>query len=364
MMVHMIFASAVMISALSIKRNGKKTRLYFVGFLIVFLFAALRYGYGNDYFVYLAAHTKIQSGGGSYFKNELLFTCLNKLIPNFYLLVALTSFVFVFTVYRLMKNNLSADMMAPALFVFLFSPYIFLVNLSSIRQCLAMNIFIFAVEYARKHKFWSYVILIFVAALVHRSAALMLPIYFIADERLIRPHHKWLILGATSLLLFCDGVFDTIMRFMLELMNNKNYSYYYSDGIGNSVPSVIAAAVILVYLLINSGKVRGGANVYLKLCIIGYMLSVLAFRSNTIIRLRMYFEIFSVVAIPTLIKINLENGLVLRAKSKGALFCKAFNRFVMPIFIFAVYIVKYINFFRDPTWSMFFDYHTVLEVFL
>ena len=93
--------------ALLIRNRGKQIQM--LPFVLLFFIAALRYMYGNDYSSYYSWHRYIQAGGKSPY-DEVLFTLLNQITHHFYILIALTSFIFVLAVYRLRMDNLPVSL--------------------------------------------------------------------------------------------------------------------------------------------------------------------------------------------------------------------------------------------------------------
>ena len=146
-MVHLVLASSVLIAMVGHKRS-KYT--YIVSCLLLFAFAALRYMYGNDYGNYYANYFRIHAGVKDVY-DEWLFTLLNQISPSFFSLIAVSSAVFVYCIYRLIVDNLSADFAWIGLLIFVVNPYLFLMNLSALRQCIAMVAFIAAVHFAIRY---------------------------------------------------------------------------------------------------------------------------------------------------------------------------------------------------------------------
>ena len=166
-MVHLVFVAVVFIAILSRNNNKNIER---IAFFVLFIFAAIRYMYGNDYYDYMTIHDYIHNGGVYNFSGEPLFNMLNHVVPSFFVLVAIISAVFVYIIYRLISGNLPSGYVWVGVFIFLFNPYLFLVNLSALRQCLAMCAFIIAVNAAYKKRFLLYVVLVAIGALCHKSA--------------------------------------------------------------------------------------------------------------------------------------------------------------------------------------------------
>ena len=179
-MVHFTLLTSSFIAFL---RHNKKSLLLF-SFMLLFIFSALRDGFGNDYDSYKNIYEIIKSTGtNSFYDDNPLFILLNKISPTFQWFIAITSFIFLFAVYKLIKKNVGEEYHGLALLLFLLNPYIFLINLSSIRQSIALALFIWAVSFAVKRKLIPFILLVFFASLFHTSAIVLLPVYFLAKPK-------------------------------------------------------------------------------------------------------------------------------------------------------------------------------------
>ena len=146
-MVHITLLASTVLAFI---KHHKKS-LISVSFLLIFIFSALRYGFGNDYFSYMNIFNTIKiTGWHSYLSTNALFILLNKFAPNFQMVIAITSAMFLIPVYFLIVKNVEAKYHVISLGIFLFHPYLFIVNLSAIRQSIAAALFICAVYMAMK----------------------------------------------------------------------------------------------------------------------------------------------------------------------------------------------------------------------
>lgn len=363
-LVHVIFAAAILLSACSVGKGRNRTYLCWLSFLVLFLFSALRYDFGNDYMSYYNNFVAIKHGNWSAYGSQYVFTLINYLSPSFPFLVAVTSFLFLWAVYRLLKDHLPPEHIWLGLFVFLFSPYIFLMNLSAMRQCLAMLLFMLAIPRAASMStkgFVRYAALILLASFIHKSAILLLPVYFFANNKSIKRLHMGLIFAATALLLLSENLFPTLVSSVLSIFDDKNYVDYFAFGAKNSLRSILLSLIPVAYLLLNASRVPERNLVYTKLSVASYLLSILAFQNNVLIRMRMYFEIFSVVAVPmTYFAVKELLPEEKEPLGAGRRFFLIINRYALPALVFLIYLLKYYNFFQEPVWEPFLTYKTIL----
>ena len=346
-MVHLILTSAFLSTC--IKKN-KKVYLI-IPFIIIFAFCALRYNYGNDYVSYSYSFFKIHNGI-SIFKDEPLYEFFNKIFPNFQLLIAFLSAIYLFLVYNLMKKNVDCKYWFLSVFIFLINPYVFLMSLSALRQTLATCFFLIAIHFAYTKKPLQYIVLILIAALCHKSAILLLPVYFVCNSNPMNRKKIIFIIITLLLLIFNTSIFQGIINNSLSIFSDLNYNAYASNGMVNSIRSIILTSVTFIYLLLNISKLEEKRLMYTKLYLIGIIFNILAINLSVLTRIQMYFDLFSVVAIPAIICVNKKNY----EENK---FLKFLNKNILPTLIIIIYILRYYSFFTNPLWSSFFEYHII-----
>lgn len=356
-MVHLIFIVAVLLAYMS-RKKGKI--LLFMSFFILFLFAALRYMYGNDYSGYLYEYNKIHLGLRSGFE-ETLFVLLNKICPSFYMLIAVTSAVFVTVVYKMVIHNVSREYSWLSLFIFVVCPYLFLMNLSAIRQCLAIMAFVVAVPFGMKRKPIPYALLIVIAAMFHKSAILLLPVYFILGTKAFRRCTVLLVLLALAIM-FRLSETNEIALWIARGFEDKNYIHYASNDLKNSLRATLLTSIYFAYVLLNMDKLEGKQLVYSKLTLVGYSMGILAFQLSLFTRVQMYFDIFTIVTIPTIMEtVNRQGKIYVNLVSPQETIWKCVNKYVFPVLIVLIYFLRYYSFFTNPMWSSFVTYQTIFS---
>lgn len=339
-MVHIIFIIALFCM---IPDLNKKYPFRYFALAVLFLFMALRYDYGNDYMDYYNNHILINAGHDAWGSRDFLFNILNKLTPDFFLLIAIISLFYIITINYLIKKNLNIKQYWFATLILLINPYIFLVQLSSIRQTLAICFFVFAVTFAIKRKILLYLLFVFLAIGMHESAIILLPIYFILTEK---PLNKKYVLLTTIfvLTLIFTPLFDLIMNIVLEYMP-KNYRYYYEKGLQNSVRATLISSFFFFLLVFNFDKLKGKEIIYGKLSLISTIISLLAYKVSMLTRIGMYFDIFMIITIPTVF-IKMDKGL---------------KRNLLILIMLTIYLLRYYSFFTNPLWESFVKYQTILN---
>lgn len=338
-MSHVIFAISLLFSL----PNTRRKVPFFLTLCTLFLFAALRYDFGNDYMAYYSIHTAINNGLPSHGQNDLLYKLLNLMIPNFFWFVAFTSLFYMIGIGYLIRINLKPTEYWFSMLILLLNPYLFLVHLSSMRQTLAIVIVIFAMEALALRKGVLFSLLILLASGFHKSALVLLPLYFIINQRKIGKNAMLLILGLIVIMLGTP-IFDWIINLVLHYF--PQYTVYYEYGLKNSIRSTLISSFFLFLVLFNLDKLDGKEVVYGKLSLLSVSISVLSARLALLGRIGMYFAIFTIVTVPRIFsKITNKNV-----------------RLVLFVVMMAIYLLRYFSFFSNPLWNeSYSSYRTIMS---
>ena len=355
MVVHIVLFCSIIIASIKIK--GKY--LYPISFILLFIIAAIRYEYGNDYIHYFKQYQLIRSGEKSPYGIEHLYTILNKISPNFFWVICFTTFIFIFVHYVFVRDNVPDNIAWVSVMIYVLNPYIYLVNLSSIRQSVALSLFIIAIGYSIKRRFIPYLLCILIGTLFHQSAIALLPIYFIANDRKISNKFLLFVVIVIFALLFSQNLIFSILELILPLFNNLNYVYYANEGSTNSLRATLLSSVYLIYVLVNVGKMEGKALVYSKLYLISCILVVLSYKLSMLTRLQMYFDTFSIVSLPL---IWISSKSFTYSERRWGKVIRIINLYALPGLIMVIYLLRYYSFFTNPLWEPFFTYDTICGV--
>ncbi len=172
-----------------IDQTKSKNRLLWLLLILAptVLIAGIRYGIGIDYFEYESNfyQNKFQRGF-SYFIKEPLHLFIMEIThwiwPNavaiFFVYSFLTMLVF-FKAIEYYKNRMSITL---GLFIFYMTYYLVTYNL--VRQMFAVTMIFYGTRYIFQKKFWKYFGCVLLAGMVHKTAYLMLVLYFFYDGNL------------------------------------------------------------------------------------------------------------------------------------------------------------------------------------
>lgn len=357
-MIHIILFSVVVIAIL----GRKKEVVLNSAFMILAFMTSIRYMYGNDYLSYYRNYNYIKAGNDTIFQDEILYRWLNECLPSFYILIAFTSIIFVLCIHYLIIHNIEKQYVWLSLFILLINPYIFLMHLSAIRQCMALCMFIIAVEFAIRKKIWGYIGMILCATCFHKSAVLLLPIYFVICGKRIGWKRIFLIIGILLIMLFALDL-NNIAKEIIQIFDDSNYNSYLASEMGNSMRATLLSSIYLIYGLLNLPRLKGKYLVYGKLYVISTCLSVLAYKISMLTRIQMYFEIYSIVIIPNIIMSNkLDGKIIIYRNNMLKTFQEMLNMYVFPCLMYVIYLLRYYSFFTNPMWKAFGEYHTIFSL--
>ena len=355
-MVHVLLALAMLFAVI----GSKNKYIQRVAFLVLFIFAALRFMYGNDYYNYYLWFNHIHSGGESGFKTELLYNLLNRVLPSFPVLIALSSAFLILVVYRLITKNLPTHYSWIGICIFVICPALFLMNLSALRQSIATCFFVIAANQAYKKRYLRYLALVVVAALFHKSAILLLPICLFINPRPVKPWACWLILLGTLTLLMSSNLLLNTVVWVATQFGDKNYIYMAEQDMQNSVRATLLTSVYFFYVLFNLPKLKGKRLAFAKLYLLSPILGILAREISMLTRLQMYFDIFAVVALPSIfMEIRSRGPVIVNRRNALITFWDCINKYAMPVLIVTIYLLRYYSFFTNDMWQAFFTYRTI-----
>ena len=235
--------------------NKKILGLSYIGALLIFLFMALRYGYGNDYFNYAALHASYHDYGVGKFSFESFYKEINLLSPNFQFVVLTQSLFFMsaFLVLGKALRRLECNLSLVALLVFL-NPYLYLIHLTAIRQSMAICIFVLFVSLFLMYRRYLFIVLAITLPMLFHKAAL---VYLVSIPLLIfieriyaaRWHHKILYSAVTIYLIYL--ILEVGMSGILG-----KYNVYIERSLGGPISITTLLYVVWLSFLFLTSKPR------------------------------------------------------------------------------------------------------------
>lgn len=197
------------------------------GMFMLFIFA-FRYGIGFDYFNYfrllneckqlsfidiLTFKGPVEPGFNLLLKLISLIT--NDIVVMYLLLGFIILFVLMVYIY---KN--SAE---PWISVYLFVTFgFFFGTMNLVRQYFSAIVFLYGIKYIQKRRFLPFLLILLLAMSIHKSAIIMLPVYFIAKLNV-----NWKTLSFYSSLtllayIFCDYIINFATKYIYQAYDLKS----------------------------------------------------------------------------------------------------------------------------------------------
>ena len=325
--------------------------------IIFFLIAGFRYGLGFDYYTYLdifedIGHLDFTFEALNGYRFEIGFTILVKLLTmistNGTFIYAALSFLMTLCVMYVVYRYSKIPMIS--LFLYMVLNYYF-VTMNMTRYAFASSLiflsygilkdsnFNFSKESFSKQVFWKniltnflpYTLLILLAASFHKTALIMLPVYFVAKLDLNKITGS-LYAIATTIVLFAA---KPIAYFVSEKFFNGSYNPYVITGTLNDrfyEPAggsyiIVPALVLIMALFMRKKLLEKNPNniVFINMAVYSFIIYFLSAVSIYIFNRIAYFPaIFSIMLVPemvTLLKPNqedIENYDKLKVKMKSA----------------------------------------------
>lgn len=301
-----------LLAELSVKANKSLRKAFAcLSIIVPATFAGLRYGIGTDYFVTYKPYFDYLSGNGSLLlvnreSLDLGYYLLNVLViklgGNFQLVLYLAS-VITFLAFRKAifpyKEKISIGL---STFVFMLMYYQASFNI--IRQMMAATIVLYSFQYIVQRNPKRFVLWVFIAALFHKTAILVLPFYLLANV-VTKRKYKALIIAFYILFFYAVFNFDQFTPILNFIDSSGYYSNYlrkvssFSFSVGlliRTVPYILA-----VFLLWKKIKGDRTLNIFLNSFLLGSILRLIVYMTQfDADRIALYFLMPQVIFIPYL----------------------------------------------------------------
>ncbi len=276
----------------AVKASKEKSDFWLMlSFVLIFLFLALRFDFGNDYMSYLYMFADIEYldfDSNVEFGWQLL-NLLFKPLGFFPMVIALAAFN-CFIYYRFIIRYVQAPYYWLAVFLYVVNPSFMLVHSSAMRQSVAIAIFIYSIDYLFKKDIFRYTISILIASSFHQSALILLPLYFIFV-------FDWRITDIKLVILFFFFSFflfssQIISPYLISFVNFyfQKYSIYEGGILLDSGIGLLFSIAIFILILYYTKFQDRESMLFFKIIIISYFFLPLGFIVSLISRVKMYLE--------------------------------------------------------------------------
>lgn len=188
---------------------------------------------------------------------------------------------------------------------FFFASALYYNYFSMMRQWFAVALFFFSFKYMKQKRFVPYLIICMLAAQIHTSAYICIPIYFLVHDK---PFGKKQLIYACLIAVVLFALNPLLRTFE---NSDSTYSYVFntmSQGSGSSPIRILISGVPILISFFYRKQIANinskSLNISLNISMINFVLNILAtFTSGLyIIRMATYFNTFNLILMPYLLE--------------------------------------------------------------
>lgn len=357
-----IFCSLIAILFTYLESIGKMRNGMLWGFMMLAFLAVIHYDYGNDYLSYYQTFQEVTRFpfdiraimDGIYYREPgwTLLCFLFKHLGGFFVMVAVLNIFQNIVFYRFIRDNLQIEWRTMAVFIYVCSTNLYLMNFSMMRQGFAAAVFLALWPLIKQKKYIPVVVItMYLLSYIHSSAQFLIPVAFWG----FIPFKKGKLIAVFFSLLFVviwfgSNIIEDTLNRMLEFEAFEEYIEKYGDetntntkGIG-FILQTIPFFVALYHFLKNEDIKEKNAICALGIC--GVLLKPFTSVIPLLGRFFVYFSVYSIVALPLCYK-SIEN--------------KPIRIGLVALFVLILFY-DYIIFFSNPIWiDKFTEFHTIFE---
>lgn len=249
-MIAIIFVNTIsIICAYIAQRQSRHIALAF-SFIIIATFLSIRYDFGNDYMAYMNIFEdlKCRSIFDTYYEKG--WVILNKIFPNFFLLVAFLSVTNCIIYYVFINRYVPKEYWSLAVFLYVFNTNFMLIQSSTMRQTVAILIFIISIKYIIEGKIFPYFFCCCLAFTFHQSAIILFPAYYVRKIRFTHTVRVIILIIFCSLYLLSPFIFPLFSEIVTFLFQGRYEHFLYETkpvSFLNSALYVLLLFTILHY---------------------------------------------------------------------------------------------------------------------
>lgn len=328
------------------------------GFVLVTFLGCIHYDYGNDYLSYVDIYNDTTRypfdldgfiAGDAFKEPGWAFLCyLFEPIGGFFMMVAALNILQNVLVYKTIKHYVEKTWWPMAVFIYLFSTNLYLLNFSMMRQGLVVCIFLGIWPWIEQKKWIKATIILLLCYTIHKSALVLLPFAFWGFIPM--KNSKLLVVSFIVIFIVLWGgksFLNEIFASFMTIEDFSNYADIYENSanqitfrIGyliNQIPFIFG----LLYLFQDKNKDSSTKSV-VTLAIISFLIAPFLVLIPLMSRVSYYFISYHIIAIPVIYS-NLKNNTI-RTGFLGIYIC--------------MMLYDYWRFYCDPIWI---DKYTIFK---
>ncbi|MDM5157357.1 EpsG family protein [Bacillus sp. DX1.1] len=285
----------------------------FLAMASLVIVSGLRNNIGDTYFyMYSYSHNEFDWKTID-FTGDFGFDLLQMVLQNFskdpqimvFIVALVTNVLIVITLYKYSR------MFEVALFVYI-TGGMYLVSMNGIRQFLAAAVIFTATKFIFNGNWKKYILIVLLAATIHKSALVLIPIYFLVR----REAWAW----GTYILLFFSVIivigFNQFSESLFAALESTQYGHYkdFAEG-GANVLRVAVSAVPIIIAYFGREKLREvfpKSDYIVNMSLIGLVFMIISTQNWIFARFSIYFSLYQLILISWIV----------------VLFCKKDRKFV------------------------------------
>jgi transmembrane protein EpsG len=231
---------------------------------------------------------------------EVGYVLLNRLIGIFtdkaIVLILITSFIVVFLYFREIKKDSANVWLSVLLFVTIGQYYI---SFNLIRQIISAGIIFSGSKYLYERNFKRYLLVILIASLFHKTAAIMLIFYFVLNFKFNFKQLIMVLIGAIGFFLFTDSVLTFIQKYF--------YAHYTQSGygmVGFNYKNIVLPVSVFIFMLFHKNYLDtkvAKINIWVNAVTFYAFFNILGIKIQMIERLANFFAPYVILLIPYII---------------------------------------------------------------
>lgn len=312
----------VLISILSffltfLSSNGRIKYGMEIGFILVTIVAAIHYNYGNDYKAYYSLFNNITKEDFSWqsisskeiYKDPgwaiICFIFKPFKENGFFVMVAVLNILQNWIYYSFIKKNVPQKDWHFAVFIYLFTFSFYALNMSMMRQGLAISLFVLMLPLIQRKKTLPALLLALVAYSVHSSAIIIIPFAFFGYIRMVRTERWAFFFGFFFLILLVAGDFVGSIYSNLakvgdfeEFDNNYRSIKLSNNGIGLGFILIQVPFMVSIYYLLKQKHTTPDQRKLIVISCFGSLIVPFGLKFHLIDRMGLYFNAYNIAAIP------------------------------------------------------------------
>ena len=304
---YLVFIITFLLSiVLEAKTNKQyKWKLFFT-FVPLFIYAAIRVDYGNDYPIYQAFFDEVHGKGlfvlDSDLHSEVGYQLFNQLMPSFRSILVLNAFMLSLALGLFCYNNIDPKSLWLAILLIFLNPEKNIFgSLVGIRTGLVITSFLIGSVLVQKRKLIPFAILVIGLSFIHKSAVLFLPIAYVVgiNNRFTK---KEVFMWAALIVLLLGLSMTTLFNYVSSAIDNdylERYEYYLEEasihrGYLSVVTNLIFVVSFIVYLIRRSESLTASENSFMR---VGILFAVMSFLGSLSMRSSYFYDMFFIASV-------------------------------------------------------------------